>query len=86
MKNKTEIEQLVINSEKVVGIKQVLKGIINDTLRCVVVSEDCDSNIKEKIIAACNDKNVQVKAYPSMKEMGKICQIEVAAAVVGLLK
>lgn len=77
---------LVKTSPKVVGLKQVLAGIINDTVRCVLVSCDSDSFIMKAITDAVSTKDIPIQIVCSKKELGRLCKIDVACAVVGILK
>ncbi len=77
--------EAIVNSEKVVGIKQVLKGIENATIKCVVVADDADGFIKRQVIEFAKERNVQIATVSEKELLGKACKIDVAAAVVGLL-
>lgn len=80
------IRETVKNSPKLVGLKQVMAGIIDGTVRCVLVSYDCNGFIKAAIEETANDKNIELVFSFSMKELGKMCGIDVGASVVGLLR
>lgn len=77
---------LVKNSPKLVGLKQVLAGIINDTVRCVLVSCDSDDFIMKAITDAVSNKDIQIKVVCKKKQLGMMCGIDVGCAVVGILK
>ncbi len=81
-----EIEKLLISRPKVVGTRQVLKGIASDELRCVVMSEDADEALKEKIVAMAQSKNLEIHTVKSMVWLGKVSEVAVKTAVVGILK
>lgn len=85
-KTEKELENLIISSPKVVGIKQVLRSIASDELRCVVLSEDVEAALKEKLIVAATSKNLEIFKAKSMIWLGKISEIDVKAATVGILK
>ena len=81
-------EKQIINmlncSEKLVGSKQVLKGLSEGIIRCVFIAEDTESELKAKLVAAAVSKNAEVFTAPSMEWLGKQAGIEVRAATVGL--
>lgn len=77
---------LVKTSLKVVGLKQVLASIIKGTVRCVLVSNDCDSFIKDAIMQSTKNNGVEVVTSFSKRELGRLCNIDVDASVVGILK
>ena len=72
--------------KKLVGLKQVLRGITDGTVWCVIVSSDCEEFIKERLHDQAAGKEVEFKKGPDMSELGKISKIDVGAAVVGLLR
>lgn len=86
MENESEIEQILKNSSKVVGTKQVLKSIASDELRCVVISEDADEVLKSNIISKAQNAKVEIKWVSSKDWLGKVSKIAVCAAVVGIKK
>lgn len=80
-----KIEEIITASRKVVGTKQVLRGVAEGTIRCVIVASDADSAVKDTVIGAAEKKGVPVRMFHSMEEMGKLSGLEVAAACVGVL-
>lgn len=74
------------DSSKVVGSKQVLKGISDGTVRCVIVAADADAELRKKIVLSARTHNVKVVRVPSKRHLGEAAGIEVATAVVGLTK
>lgn len=82
--DREKLEQMLTNSSKVVGSKQVLKGISNSTVRCVIVALDADAELRRKIVAAANARRVDVTFVASKKRLGELAGVEVAAAVVGI--
>ncbi len=85
-KNTKLIINLLNDSSKVVGSKQVLKGISEDKVRCAIISEDADDNLKLKIASACTRNNVEILYAPTMEWLGFTVGIKVGAATVGILK
>lgn len=78
-------KQLIAESPaKLVGLKQVLKGIKNGNVRCVVIATDSESFIEECIREAVGTMCVNVLYCPARQELGKIVGIDVPCAVVGL--
>ncbi len=76
--------EMLKHSSKVVGSKQVLKGISDGTVRCVIVASDADADLRRKIVASASVHGVKVERLPSKRHLGEMSGIEVAAAVVGL--
>lgn len=84
--NNEKLEQMLTNSSKVVGSKQVLKGISDSTVRCVIVASDADAQIKKRIVAQAKAKGVEIVYVASKKRLGEIVGVEVSAAAVGIVK
>ena len=70
--------------KRLVGLKQVTKAIINDKIKTVYIATDCDKFIENKIQSVITE-GVSVKKQYSQTQLGKACNIDVAAAVVGIL-
>ena len=82
-----EYESLIDNSSKrFVGLKQVLRGITDGTVWCVIVSSDCEEFIKTKLRDEARGKEVKFKKGPEMTALGRKVGIDVGAAVVGLVR
>lgn len=81
-----EIINMLKSPSKLIGTKQVLKGLSEGTVRCVIVAADADSFIRNKIISHANKHNAEIRHYGSMEALGKLCGIDVGAAVVGMMK
>ncbi|MDP4147063.1 MAG: ribosomal L7Ae/L30e/S12e/Gadd45 family protein [Bacillota bacterium] len=75
-----------LTGKKVVGIKQTMKAINNDEVEVVYVAEDADPKLVEKIKMSSIDKSLEIKYITTMKELGKLCNIDVGAAAVAILK
>ncbi|MDD4691573.1 MAG: ribosomal L7Ae/L30e/S12e/Gadd45 family protein [Eubacterium aggregans] len=78
----TEFKEL----PKVIGMKQTLKQLETGCVIKVVLAEDTDEPLKEKIIKACGTADVPVITCRSKHALGKESGIERDAAVVALLK
>lgn len=79
------INQLSKPSLRLVGTKQVIKGMINGAVRCVIVAKDAESYLKKCIVDTAKEHNVTVKYCESMQKLGNLCGIEVPSAVAGIL-
>lgn len=84
--DREKLEKMLSNSSKVVGSKQVLKGISNGTVGCAIVSLDADAHIRKKIVAQAKSRRVEIVYVSSKKRLGEMAGIEVDAATVGLLR
>ena len=82
--DKEKLTDMLNGSSKVVGSKQVLKGISEGTLRCVIVASDADAELKKKIVAEASKHRLTVYYVPSKRRLGEEAGVEVATAAVGI--
>ena len=71
-------------SRRVVGTRQIMRGIIDGELQCVVIALDADDFIVSKLEDACFCAGVPTVKCPSKTELGRICGITVDAAGAGV--
>ncbi len=84
--NKEKLEKMLSGSSKVVGSKQVLKGISEGAVRCVIVATDADAEMIDAIVAKAEMHGVAVYRVSSKRKLGEQSGVEVAAAAVGIIK
>jgi large subunit ribosomal protein L7A len=80
------MEALKAGADRVVGTKQVLRGLKNGTLARVYVANDADTFIYQNVVRAAEAAGVPVTRVPTMKELGKACGVETNAAAAGLVR
>ena len=78
--------ELLKTTKKVVGIKQALKALENDSVSHVFIADDADERLLRNIKEMCKLKSVELIPVESMKALGKACGIEVGSAVACVLK
>lgn len=66
--------------KKVMGIKQSIKAIKNNQAKIVYVAKDADEKLIESVIKTAEQNSVEVIHISTMKELGKLCGIDVGAA------
>lgn len=69
-----------ITGQKVVGVKQTLKALKNNQGGVLYVAKDADSNMTEPIIKLAEINSIQIIFVNTMKELGNLCDIDVASA------
>ncbi|MCR4943102.1 MAG: ribosomal L7Ae/L30e/S12e/Gadd45 family protein [Clostridium sp.] len=72
------LERIV--DKKVIGIKQCTKLLKNDEGRVLYVAKDVDKKLIAPLIELANEKKVDIKFVETMKELGKLCGIEVESS------
>ncbi|MEX2459972.1 MAG: ribosomal L7Ae/L30e/S12e/Gadd45 family protein [Paenibacillaceae bacterium] len=68
-----------------IGTKQATKVIEAGQAQEVFIAKDADLRVTSKVIALCKKMSVQVTYVDSMKLLGKVCGIEVGAAIVAVV-
>jgi large subunit ribosomal protein L7A len=76
----------LLNSKKVVGIKQLRKALGQDLIVTVFLALDADPMLLDPIRALCEEKGVPVVDVPTMQALGKSCGIAVGASAAGILR
>jgi large subunit ribosomal protein L7A len=73
--------------DKIVGLKQTLRALQQGKVKTVYMANDVEEIVRRKVNVACSAAGVRiVQINYSQRELGRICQIEVGAAVVALPK
>jgi len=69
--------------KKVIGIKQSLKSMKNGLGDTLYIANDADSKLIRPLIESADENNINIQHIDTMKELGKMCglQIESAAAL-----
>lgn len=70
--------------EIVIGSKQTLKAIKEKAVTEVIIADDADRRVTNKVLLAANEHGIPVVKVDSMKKLGKACGIEVNAATVAI--
>lgn len=82
----TSISELIAsNPDRLVGLKQVLRGIAEGNVWCVIVSLDSDDFVKQQVLTAVGNSKISVKYFDNKSKLGRLVGIDVSAAVVGLV-
>ena len=81
------IEKQLKNKEKVlIGLRETVRALLEDRIQTVILTEDADVHVKERIFPLCQQKGIAVQSYPAKKQLGEFLNIDVSAAVVSVLK
>ncbi|HBE78923.1 MAG TPA: 50S ribosomal protein L7Ae-like protein [Firmicutes bacterium] len=73
--------------QKIIGLKQTLRAIQQDHVSAVYMANDVEEHILRKISGPCQEKQIPlIKTSLTQKELGRLCQIEVGAAIVGIIE
>ncbi|MCM3620419.1 50S ribosomal protein L7ae-like protein [Sutcliffiella horikoshii] len=69
----------------IVGTKQTVKALKSGTVKEVVIAEDADVIVTQKVVQTANEYKIPVLKVDSMKKLGKACGIEVGASAVAII-
>ncbi|GEL78074.1 50S ribosomal protein L7ae-like protein [Tenuibacillus multivorans] len=70
----------------IIGAKQVLKSIKSGDVLEVVVAENAERRITDKVLKAADQYEIPIAYVESMKKLGEACGIDVGAAAVAIKK
>lgn len=73
------------SGKKIVGLNQTIKAIKTGSTKDVFIAADADTQIQFPIRELCSQYDIPLHEVESMKSLGKICGIDVKAAVACLL-
>ena len=68
-----------------IGTKQTARAIKTGNVNEVIIAIDADPRLTSKIVELANEINVPVSYVDSMQKLGKVCGINVGAAVVAII-
>lgn len=69
-----------LSGKKVVGIKQTIKTIKNGNGKIVYIAKDADNKLINTVEELAIDHSLEIVYVETMKELGKLCGIDVGAA------
>lgn len=78
--------EMLQTAKKIVGVKQVTKAVEKDLVQVVYIAKDAEQRLIEPLRTLCNRKKVAIEMTLTMAELGKLCNIEVGAAAVAVMK
>lgn len=77
---------LRLEGNKVVGVKQTIKAIKAGTVKTVYIAKDADDKFIQPVRLLVEEESLELVYIDSMKELGKLCGIDVGAATAAVLK
>lgn len=80
------VQAILAAPKKVIGLKQTIRALHQGRVEKVFYAADTEEHLLRRLAPICQEKGVPVlPAKLSQKELGKICQIEVGAAIVAIV-
>lgn len=71
---------------RVVGIKQTLKALKNNEVSKLYVAKNAEKKVIAPVVNLANENSIEIEYIDTMRELGKLCGIDVGAASVAMLK
>ena len=71
--------------DKVVGLKQTRRAVLQGTARRVYLACDADPALTEPLLALCREHSVEADGSLTMQQLGRACGIAVPAAAVAVV-
>ena len=68
-----------------VGFKQSVKAVISDSVKEAYIARDTEDTMRASFEDLCKQHNIPVKYVDTKKELGRMADIKVGAAVVVVL-
>ncbi|RFB11568.1 50S ribosomal protein L7ae-like protein [Bacillus sp. HNG] len=69
----------------IIGTKQAVKAIQTNKVSEVVIAEDADRRVVNKVLQLAEEQQIPISKVDSMKKLGKACGIEVGASAVAII-
>jgi len=74
-----------LEGNKVVGVKQTIKAIKNGAVKTVYIAKDADNKLLQSVKILVDENSLELVYINTMKELGKLCGIDVGAATAAIL-
>ncbi|MDR4888456.1 50S ribosomal protein L7ae-like protein [Fredinandcohnia sp. QZ13] len=69
----------------IIGTKQAVKAIQTYKVSEIVIAEDADRRVVNKVLQLAEERQIPISKVDSMKKLGKACGIEVGASAVAII-
>ncbi|WP_042225471.1 50S ribosomal protein L7ae-like protein [Oceanobacillus manasiensis] len=73
-----------VKSRIIIGTKQTLKAMKNGEISELVIADDADRQITQKVAGLAEELGIPCQRVDSMKKLGAACGIEVGASTVAI--
>lgn len=74
-----------LSGRVVIGTKQTMKAVEQGRAAEVMVAQDADPRMVTRIVQLCGQRGVKLTRADSMRTLGRMCGIEVGAAMAALV-
>ena len=79
-------EQLKKRTARVVGVRQVLRALGDQSLEKVYLALDAAPHLRGQVEAAAQAAGIPVETVATMEELARLCRVDVPSAAAAILK
>ena len=79
-------ERLKKRAMRVVGVRQVLRGLKENGIDTVFLALDAAPHLRQQIMQAAQEGQAPVRTVATMEELAQLCRIDVPSAAAAILK
>ncbi|MBE5783051.1 MAG: 50S ribosomal protein L7ae-like protein [Clostridiales bacterium] len=79
-------EQLKKRTARVVGVRQVLRALGDQSLEKVYLALDAAPHLRGQVEAAAQAAGIPVETVATMEELARLCRVDVPSAAAGCLR
>ena len=80
------LESLETAGRRVVGARQVIRAMEEGRVQEAYVARDADLTLTQRVVDRCYRQNIPCREVATMRELGRMCGIDVRAAAAALLR
>ncbi|MDR0697197.1 MAG: ribosomal L7Ae/L30e/S12e/Gadd45 family protein [Christensenellaceae bacterium] len=80
------INRLLLTNNKVIGMRQVLRSILQNQIVSVIIADDTAPHVKAQILEACKAATIPILTTPNRIDLGKSVGIQRPCCTVGFTK
>lgn len=80
------MHELKAANKRIVGLKQTVKAVKSDKAEKVYIAKNADDFVRDSVLDACKNRDVQIIYINTMKELGEACGIDIGASTAAVLK
>jgi len=73
-----------VQSRIIIGTKQTLKAMKSGEVSEVIIADDADQQITQRVVNLAEELNILCQRVDSMKKLGTACGIEVGTSVAAI--
>ncbi|MEN1968928.1 50S ribosomal protein L7ae-like protein [Lentibacillus sp. N15] len=73
-----------VQSRLIIGVKQTLKAMEKGVISEVIIANDADQHMTDRVMRLAEDLDIPIIRVSSMKKLGMACGIDVGASTVAI--